>query len=56
MVSVGAYEAKSKLPDLLKKVMKGEYFIITKHTGYLPVSSSTRLRPIILEATSYPDT
>jgi len=31
MDSVGAYEAKTHLSELLERVMKGERFIITKH-------------------------
>ncbi len=31
MESVGAYEAKTHLPKLLERVMKGERITITKH-------------------------
>ncbi len=31
MPTVGAYEAKTKLSELLERVTKGERFIITKH-------------------------
>jgi len=31
MEKVGAYEAKTHLPKLLERVIKGERFIITKH-------------------------
>ena len=31
MESVGAYEAKTHLPQLLKRVARGEKFMITKH-------------------------
>ncbi len=31
MQKVGAYEAKTHLPKLLERVMKGERIIITKH-------------------------
>ena len=31
METVGAYEAKTHLPHLLERVIKGERFIITKH-------------------------
>jgi prevent-host-death family protein len=31
MDSVGAYEAKTHLPSLLERVMKGERITITKH-------------------------
>ena len=31
MSTVGAYEAKTKLPELLKRVEQGEHITITKH-------------------------
>jgi len=31
MLHVGAYEAKTHLPRLLERVMKGEKIVITKH-------------------------
>jgi prevent-host-death family protein len=31
MTSVGAYEAKTHLPELLERVRKGERIMITKH-------------------------
>ena len=31
METVGAYEAKTHLPKLLERVIKGERFVITKH-------------------------
>lgn len=31
MKQIGSYQAKTKLSDLLKKVRKGERFIITHH-------------------------
>ena len=31
METVGAYEAKTHLPKLLDRVIKGERFVITKH-------------------------
>ena len=31
MATVGAYEAKTKLPELLKRVEQGEHITITKH-------------------------
>ena len=31
METVGAYEAKTHLPKLLERVMKGDRFTITKH-------------------------
>ena len=31
MSQIGAYEAKTHLPQLLERVQKGERFVITKH-------------------------
>ena len=31
MTSVGAYEAKTHLPELLKRVERGEHITITRH-------------------------
>lgn len=31
MAEIGAYEAKTHLPQLLERVQKGERFLITKH-------------------------
>ena len=31
METIGAYQAKTHLPKLLERVIKGERFIITKH-------------------------
>ena len=31
MTTIGAYAAKTKLPELLRRVARGERFIITKH-------------------------
>jgi len=31
MSEIGAYEAKTHLPKLLKRVEKGEHFVITRH-------------------------
>ena len=31
MREVGAYEAKTHLPQLLERTQKGEHFVITKH-------------------------
>jgi prevent-host-death family protein len=41
MPELGAYEAKTHLPQLLERVQKGETFIITKHGR--PVAE---LRPV----------
>jgi len=41
VAEVGVYEAKTHLPDLLKRVGQGEHFIITRHGR--PVAE---LRPI----------
>jgi prevent-host-death family protein len=44
MASVGAYEAKTHLPELLERVKKGERIVITKHGNpiaeLVPVSST----------------
>ena len=31
MPEIGAYEAKTHLPQLLKRIQQGEQFVITKH-------------------------
>ena len=31
MTTIGAYEAKTHLPQLLERVVRGESFLITKH-------------------------
>lgn len=31
MSEIGAYEAKTRLPELLKRVEAGEHFLITRH-------------------------
>jgi len=31
METIGAYDAKTHLPDLLKRVAQGEHFTITRH-------------------------
>jgi prevent-host-death family protein len=49
MESVGSFEAKTHLPQLLERVAKGEEFTITKHGK--PVA---RLVPVTT-ATSKPD-
>ncbi len=41
MMTVGAYEAKTHLPELLERVRKGETIMITKHGT--PVAE---LRPV----------
>jgi prevent-host-death family protein len=41
MTTVGAYEAKTHLPELLERVRKGETIVITKHG--MPVAE---LRPV----------
>lgn len=40
--TVGAYEAKTHLPELLERVRKGETIVITKHG--MPVAE---LRPVV---------
>ena len=46
MKTVGAYEAKTHLPQLLERVAKGERITITKHgvavAALLPVDSTKR--------------
>ncbi len=41
MTTVGAYEAKTHLPELLERVRQGETIVITKHG--MPVAE---LRPV----------
>ena len=36
MIEVGAYDAKTKLSELLKQVQAGESFLITKH--HVPIA------------------
>ena len=44
MPEIGAYEAKTHLPQLLKRIQQGEQFVITKHgrpvAKLVPVSGS----------------
>lgn len=42
MPEIGAYQAKTHLPQLLERVQKGERFVITKHGR--PVAE---LRPVL---------
>lgn len=48
MVEIGAYDAKTHLPELLERVQKGERFTITKHgrpvAELLPYSGQDRER------------
>ncbi len=50
MATVGAYEAKTHLPELLERVKKGERIMITKHgtpiAVLVPVESTPRQRKI----------
>ena len=61
MDSVGAYEAKTHLPKLLARVIKGEKITITKHGVPLavlqpPTSSSKALpRQVIAEMRQFRD-
>jgi antitoxin (DNA-binding transcriptional repressor) of toxin-antitoxin stability system len=48
MQTVGAYEAKTKLPALLERVSKGESFTITRHGA--PIAMLTKP-----EANEFPD-
>lgn len=47
-VEVGSYTAKTKLPEILRQVEKGESFTITNHgkpvADLIPSRSSDRLR------------
>jgi prevent-host-death family protein len=50
MEKIGSYEAKTHLPQLLKRVAKGETIIITKHgipvaTLQAPETGTGRQRP-----------
>ena len=36
MIEIGAYDAKTKLSELLKQVQAGESFLITKH--HIPIA------------------
>ena len=46
MAEIGAYEAKTHLPQLLERVQRGERFVITKHgrpvAELVPVSARDR--------------
>ena len=48
MSEIGAYEAKTHLPKLLERVLKGERFVITRHgkpvAELIPLAWSTRAR------------
>lgn len=48
MESVGSFEAKTHLPQLLERVAKGEEFTITKHgkpVARLVPATPTKLKP-----------
>jgi len=49
MSAIGSYEAKTHLPQILKKVEKGERFTITRHgvpiAELIPVSAARRKTP-----------
>ncbi len=52
-ISVGAFEAKTKLSELLERVQKGESFVITKRenpvaslSGYAEDQSTRRLQAV----------
>ena len=49
MKTIGAFEAKTHLSDLLEKVGRGESFVITKHgkpvASLSPVSTAKHLGP-----------
>ncbi len=49
METIGAYEAKTHLPQLLKRIAKGERFTITKHgvpVATLQAPATTSGRPV----------
>ncbi len=48
MPEIGAYEAKTHLPQLLKRIQQGEQFVITKHGQ--PVAKLIPALPIDYEA------
>ena len=43
MSEIGAFEAKTRLPQLLRRVEAGERFVITKHSR--PVAELVPVRP-----------
>ena len=49
MTTVGAYEAKTKLPELLKRVERGEHITIARHgtpvAALVPVGEYPRRDP-----------
>ena len=47
MTEIGAYEAKTHLPQLLKRVAQGEEIIITRHG--VPVARLAPVRALIEE-------
>ena len=60
MESIGAYEAKTHLPQLLDRVAKGEEFTITKHgkpvarlTAAEPDSHKANVRQVIAEMRAF---
>jgi prevent-host-death family protein len=57
MPELGAYEAKTHLPQLLERVQKGERFIITKHgrpvAELRPVAGHSPERRLIDEGRKY---
>jgi prevent-host-death family protein len=54
MTTVGAYEAKTHLPELLERVRKGETIMITKHgtpvAELRPVSGGAKTKKTPAEA------
>ena len=50
MATVGAYEAKTHLPELLERVKKGERIVITKHgtpiAELVPIISDSRKKTV----------
>lgn len=47
MTNIGAYEAKAHLSEILKKVSKGERYLVTKHgtaiAQILPANTSSKI-------------
>ena len=62
METIGAYEAKTHLPKLLERVIKGERITITKHgvpvAVLQPLESERKIEPkkVIAELRNFRDT
>jgi len=57
MTTVGAYEAKTKLSQLLKKVARGERIVITKHGAPVavlaPVGPQADPKEVVVQLRSF---